>query len=601
MLTKAQERIARARWGRIVAVAGPGSGKTRTATVRILRMLQDGIDRDEIVALTFTTRAANELRNRLVVDNRPVEIGFAGTIHAFARWILLRLGEDSGLRDGWQVWDDLDRANAIRDMVPSHRLRVRPRAIIKALRTRFAYLTEEYVEPEMRRAMDLYAAAKERANVEDFDGLIWRAHDGLLRHPLVREALIERFRHYTVDEAQDLDEAQYGLLAALRPPHRTSVATASSLLLIGDPWQGIFGFRGARPDLLERAAEAADVSETLAVNFRSRRRICGLLDQIDGRRILPHDTGFTPEGDRVDVAPFGGFQTVEFEHGGAEREFLIDSLLAHRKQHGTGWGQFAVLARTNAPLQKLSFDIEDRIPHRLVGARRLTLREEFARGVVAWLRLAMQLRDDRSCREALTLWRASESDVASLSAQAGARSLFDLMEGHGAYQHFTSLTRRLRASSDRPGDWHPVVAEFIEGCSAGYGGVPFDDLQEIVADFAHGPSARAPRTRANLIWWLLFEQGANEATPEMDVLTLSTIHQAKGLEWSRVYLMACVEGVLPAAPALHDAAAIEEERRCFYVALSRAKTDVVVSFYRNGLRGPTAPSRFLLDLQAASV
>lgn len=283
-LNERQEAVADARSGRVVVVAGPGSGKTRVLVERIRRLLASGAPARAIYATTFTVRAADELEERL----EGTTLGFCGTIHGLARRLLLAYPEHHPLGPSFSILDTAD----VDDLYKAAHAEARLRSPLRTLRRKIADLHDVGGDPDAlppedsvesidaRRLLVGYRAAKDRLRAEDFDGLVTRARTMLLSHPDVALSVSRGVEHLSVDEAQDLDEAQDSFLDLVAPAADAVPGAGRSVLFVGDPLQSIYGWRGGRPEILLRRAADAHTVVQLARNYRSVPAIVALSNRV---------------------------------------------------------------------------------------------------------------------------------------------------------------------------------------------------------------------------------------------------------------------------------------------------------------------------------
>lgn len=619
-LTVAQEQAAGALWGRVIAIAGPGTGKTRTAISRIGNLIAAGVEPPSIIAITFTTRAAHELQERL----DPVQIGFVGTIHAFARYILVLMGVDSGLGPEFDVWDEVDRHDVLADIVREQNVgRLISAKIVdySLARLHCEGLSETAIPPWMEgaaghtprahhinRVILAYRARKLEANAEDFDGLIDRARRQLAARPMTLMYLRERWRHYTVDEVQDNNPAQDMLIGLLRPELETTPTRDSSAFRIGDPLQSLYRWRGAEPELVAVHEQSAHVRIVLPDNFRSDRRIVAAVNAVARR-----DPAWPGVPQVAHSEAPGAIDVIDFDDELEELDWIAQSIA----ESCNDLRELAVLSRRNKEVERLK-RILDRlgVPCRLVGEQRSWIKSGAIRALIAYLRLARNPDDDLPFRKA---WAAFCSpgfeDLAALEKLADGGPLFKALHSQVGYaldaqsERFVDLVYQAYAARRSAIDWWPPVEAacmWLENDAVSSGLTTREEIlrkvRGMIREYVDNPPTRGGRSLGRLIWWLLFEQGPDEIDPDEDVVTLSTIHMAKGLEWPRVYVPACVENVLPSSQSVEselkgNEQAIVDERRCFYVAVSRAREDLVLTWHRTDVRrNECLRSRFLDEM-----
>lgn len=625
-LTDRQEAVAQATSGRVVVLAGPGSGKTATLVERIRRLLAAGASARSIAACTFTVRAATELEERL----DGTRLGFCGTIHGFAREILGMFPDSTPLGSDFSVLDEDDVNDLYRACHAELHLkaslskcRVRIRRVLLGTTDPTALPVEDSPEGIDARRLEVgYRAACARLRATDFDGLIRHARILLLENPFARMQARNAFRHVSVDEAQDLDWTQDHLIDLVAPEDDALPGTDRSLLMVGDPMQSIYSWRGGTPAVLARRVERAHTRVMLGHNFRSRKGIVDLANRVaaaDPLRPEDYELVHVREGTARDVWPCAPFDTdaMEIDH--------LVGMIQRARIGGLPLREIAVLARANSTLAVVAERLAaGGVAFQHLGARKARLESDVCRGAMAYLRLSLNHDDDLALARALRCPARPEivarrDFVHRMRAAAAGGSSFDALGRASAWADAAELDAidtflGLVEDLEGPGLWVSQVDglwSFLQTAHRALGlDSRADDLawmRELLTMFhvEHAPgSKRARKTISGFLWWLIHGQGAGEHDPEADAVTLSTIHLAKGLEWPTVFVPGLVERVFPTAPSCNaeiagNEAAMDEERRCFFVASTRAKDCLVLTRcsrmadVRDGLLYPAVESRFL--------
>ncbi|HEY3356830.1 MAG TPA: UvrD-helicase domain-containing protein [Polyangia bacterium] len=541
--------------GALLILAGPGTGKTRTLTHRLAHLIRgEGVAPAACLALTFTRRAAEELRERLARLTPPAAEGpLVTTFHGLGLRLITEARAALGLPEGWRIADEPERlalaraAGAASDREAQRLLKLR------------AVLVRDGGEPPEAPLLGRYVAALRAAGLVDLDDLIDLPARLLAADPALRRRLQERWRFVSIDEYQDIDAAQYRLVRQLVPED-------GNLCAIGDPDQAIYGFRGADVGFFLRFTTDYPAARTVQLtrNYRSSPAIvAGALQAIapatlaPGRRLTPTATAPAAAHVLVHAAPTERAEaelvvhTIEQLLGGWSH-FSLDSgrVAAAAEAAPLSFADFAVLYRTEAQVEPL--------------------REAFARAGVPFQQ------------------RSHDRLLARPEVQA--------------------LCAALRADCQPPLpglDAGGVAARIAAACAAAD---PADAAAraaaaELVAPLAVRCGADAAAFHAAL------SLGAEVDTwdPRADRVSLLTLHAAKGLEFPVVFIVGCEDGLLPlrfgaVAPA---GAALDEERRLFFVGMTRARTHLVLCHARRrsrrGVAAEAAPSPFLADLGAALV
>jgi superfamily I DNA/RNA helicase len=524
-------------------LAGPGSGKTRTLTYRIAHLVAErGVDPANCLAVTFTRRAAGEMRERLAQLIPAAAGGVAvHTFHSLGLTILRDNPGAAGLHRGFRISSEIERVKLLADALAVSETKAERllRAISKAKRTATP------PSAEITAAMAAYRDALARCDAVDFDDLIALPVEALANDPAQAARWHERLRYVSIDEFQDVDEQQYRLVQLLAPP-------GSNLCVIGDPNQAIYGFRGADAACFTRFA--ADYPGAAVVKLQRNYRSTGTIVTASAQVIASPDEGalalVRDMRERITIHAAATERaeaefvvaTIERLIGGSSF-FAIDSgRVTGPAEHSLGFADFGVLARTEAQTAALAEALaRSGIPFKTGSNRRLG-DDAVARAIMAEI----------------------DEDDAPLTDRLAA-----------AAEH---LTRRDGADS-------AVVAFALAR------------LTELAASYGNN--------RARLADALALSTDADFFDPRADRVSLLTLHAAKGLEFAVVFIVGLEDGLLPLSWGARDEAALAEERRLFYVGMTRAKDRLILSRAKARLwRGKVRerePSPFLGDIEAELV
>lgn len=630
-LNEAQHAAATAPDGYNLILAGPGSGKTRVITYRVAYLIARGVPPDSILLVTFTRRAAREMVGRLetIVGPRAAQV-WAGTFHHIGNRLLRRSAEVLGFGPNFTILDGEDQLDLVRlamedaGLVGTGRMAPKPAAVQHSLSFAFNVrrpLEEVVIErnpdwtewlPHLKAAAEAYARRKKAANCMDYDDLLGQWARLLEDFPEQRAAQAKLFRHLLVDETQDTNSMQASLIETL------AREGSGNLTAVGDDAQSIYRFRGANYDNILKFPERNPGTALfrLETNYRSSPEIVAFTNA----SIAHNVSGFPKtlvsargKGVRPLVVPAADAHE--------ESEFLSQQILELHEQ-GEPLGRMAVLYRNHHDSILLQAELVARgVPYTVRSGLRF-FEQAHIKDVLAFCRILVNARDEPAWRRLLLLLPGVGPAKASalcahltgspdpLKALATPESMALLpARSKGFFAGFVADLRKVEAA--RP-ETNPAAAigAILQG---GYPDTVraryerpdnriadieqlavlasrYDSLDRLIADLMLAGDVYGVDTL-----------GAEEAT---DHLVLSTIHQAKGLEWSRVFVPRLVEDGFPGARALAEPGGEDEERRVFYVAVTRAMDELYLTYpltLPRGGRGPTMvtrPSRFLTEIDA---
>jgi DNA helicase-2/ATP-dependent DNA helicase PcrA len=584
-LNEAQQRAATHVEGPLLVLAGPGSGKTRVVTHRVAHLIATGVPAHQIVALSFTNKAADEMRRRVadLVGPQPVEMG---TFHRFAARLLRRHARQVGLTSDYSILDPDDAGAVLKRVAKQAGLTLTHTPIDRIAgiisRAKNDLLTPETFEPRWGRPADeiarklwpRYQESLLRANSVDFDDLLVHVARLLTDDPGLRAELDARHRFILVDEYQDTNAVQYCILRGLSIDH-------PHLAVTGDPDQAIYGWRGASiRNILEfeRDYPTATVVK-LEHNYRSTANILGTAD-----RLIAHNSRRKPKRLVTDAAPGAPVRIVLDGSGHEEADRIAVEIAAAVRAGRRAARDFAILFRTNALSRSLELALRTRgIPYQLVRGLEFFKRREI-RDVIAWLRLLRNPRDDeamlrvvnvpprgigRQSLDRLAAW-AEDRRISRLEAAAAAATIPGMpARAATALTAFARLHDRLAATAGR----EPAVGTLLEAVleETGYrrmlaeeqeddeeGQDRLANVEELVTaarqfdeDFAAASDAAPPPGSEGVdplggfLETTALVADTDVWDPGSDRVAMMTYHAAKGLEFPVVYLVAMEDGILP--------------------------------------------------------
>lgn len=624
-LNPAQQEAVTTTNGPLLVLAGAGSGKTKTLTHRIAYLIgTQHIWPNEILAVTFTNKAAREMRERLgiLLDQNGAARGFMpwmGTFHGICVRLLRIHGQVIGIAPNFIIYDEDDRQGLIKQVMKQLNIsdkQIKPRSVSSAISNAknellnpddFAATANYPFQKDIAKVYVLYEDLRKIAGALDFDDLLIEVVRLLREHPAVREQLREQFKHILIDEYQDTNAAQYAIVKSL-------VNDSRNICVVGDDWQSIYSWRGADfTNILnfERDFKGAKVIK-LEQNYRSTGSILEAAHNVITKNTQRTDKKlWTAEGAGMPVQ-------VHEVYDEAEEAYLVASRIATQAVMGArGYGDFAVLYRTNSQSYTLERALlQHRVPYQIVGGVRFYDRKEI-KDIIAYLRLAYQPND-----------RMSFSRIVNIPARGvGATSLerflawqpttgMDIISALVNAEQATTLTPRARMALAALGELLRSLQVKIQAEQS-----PSDIIQSLIErtgyrDYILDGTPQAEDREANIgalvsdaksfatlpdfLEEVALMSSADTNSHEQKV-TLMTLHAAKGLEFPVVFMVGVEEGILPHA-RIYDAgpSELEEERRLCYVGMTRARQELHLTYAKSrlqfGQRSYGTPSRFLADM-----
>jgi len=643
-------------------LAGAGSGKTRVLTTRIAWLMQTGqVSPGGVLAVTFTNKAAKEMLTRLGAM-LPVAVRgmWIGTFHGLCNRFLRAHWKLAGLSQGFQILDSSDQLSAVKRVIKAMQLdeeRFVPKQVTwfiagnkeEGRRPRDVELRDELT----RKMVEIYQAYEEqcqREGVVDFAELMLRTYELLRDNDALREHYQRRFGHVLVDEFQDTNRLQYAWLKMFAPPgnqvDRPEGRGGQGVFAVGDDDQSIYAFRGARVGNMadfEREYRVQRVVK-LEQNYRSSGHILDAANDL-----ISHNTQRLGKNLRTDVGAGEPIRVFESTSDFAEAQWLLEEVQQlHRS--GLARSQIALLYRSNAQSRVLESALFNAaMPYRVYGGLRFFERAE-VKHALAYLRLLENPSDDTSflrvvnfptrgigARSVEQLQDAARSSGRSLAQSVGAvagkaganlQAFVALLDGMRAATHGLTLRaiieHMLHTSSlldfyrtDKEGqDRIENLEELVNAAESfvtqeGFGkdavALPVDE-QAASTQQGAAPDVETGEIMSPLAAFLThasLEAGDNQAQAGQDAIQLMTVHSAKGLEFDAVFITGIEEGLFPHEQSLSDADGVEEERRLMYVAITRARKRLYLSFSQTRmLHGQTrynVKSRFFDELPEAAL
>jgi DNA helicase II / ATP-dependent DNA helicase PcrA len=628
-LNPAQREAVLTTEGPLLVVAGAGSGKTRVLTYRVAHLINAcGVQPNEILAITFTNKAAGEMRDRLEDLLGPTARAiWILTFHAACGRILRREAQRLGYRSNFTIYDSADQVRltkACLEELERDPKRFVPRGIhaqISAAKNQlvtpaeYAERVASFYDQTVAEAYDLYQRRLFASNAVDFDDLLMLTVQVLERFPEARERWQKAFRYILVDEYQDTNHAQYRLLQLLAEKHRNVCA-------VGDPDQSIYAFRGA--DIRNILEFERDFGETKTIALEQNYRSTNTILQA-ANHVIEHNRERKPKNLWSELGEGEPVRALEVEDEHAEARFVAAEIAA-LVEEGYGGSEVAVFYRTNAQSRVLEdVLVRQGVGYQVIGGPRFYERAE-VKDVIAYLQAIDNPYDAVSLQRIANKPRRGIGDasLARLQAHADAYGIslweaLDQSEDAGisaaplrAVRQFHGLLQSLMA-----GALDMEVPEVIERVLEGSGYLEalraertieaqgrIENLQELVGvaqEYQH--TAEEPSLSGFLQEISLYSD-QDALRGEQSLVTLMTLHNAKGLEFRAVFMIGMEEGIFPHARSIEEQG-LEEERRLAYVGMTRAKERLVLTHASArslwGSRSYNLPSRFLDELPETHV
>src|SRR5262245_3670543 len=612
--------------GPVLVVAGPGSGKTRVLTQRIAYLIaEEGVRPWQILAVTFTNKAAKEMAERVkrLLPDQATEGIMLGTFHSICARMLRREAEHLPIESNFVIFDTDDQErivkNVIRELNLNEKL-YRPGAVLGAISRAKneligpdQYPATTYRDEIVKRVYEEYQKRLVASNAVDFDDILLYTARLLEENPSVRDKYAQRFRHVLVDEFQDTNLAQYALVRELASFNK-------NIFVVGDPDQSIYAWRGADWRNVQRFEQDFPEAQTILLeqNYRSRQNILnaamGVINRAQNRR---RKQLFTDRGEGEKVFFY------EAPDDYAEAAFVVDAIAQLVASRQFEPGDCAIMYRTNAMSRLLEEAfLQARLPYRLVGAQRFYGRRE-VKDIVAFLRLIHNPADEASLDRIINVPPRGVGDKTLTTLHLIARQnniqpgyvLLDLSRGSDSpyWSAFTGratisladfggmlATWRVAAQSLTVSELFDRVIsdlnykEYIDDESE-EGVDRWENVQELKRLALEYSTRTLDEFLENIA--LISDQ---DTIAESNVPTLLTLHAAKGLEFGAVFIVGLDDGILPHSRSFDEPEQMEEERRLFYVGITRAKDKLyLIRSIQRGGRGAqeeTFPSRYLDDV-----
>ena len=628
-LTPAQRAAVEHFRGPLLVLAGPGSGKTRVITRRIARLVDRGVDPRQILAITFTNKAAGEMADR-VAALLPGTRVWVSTFHRFCSRLLRRYGAAVGLKENFSIYDTADQTATMRRVLGAldidasayppgrllHRVGLAKNEMLTADRFRLKYEHEsgDHIEAVLAKVYPAYQKALLDSNAVDFDDLLLHAVTLLEDSPDLRAHLDDRHRFILVDEYQDTNLAQYQLVKALSQDHPNLCAT-------GDPDQSIYGWRGAKIENILRFERDYPTAKTVRLeeNFRSVRAILFAADELISNNVHRKAKSLVSTGEEGE-AP----RRLYCRDGRQEAECIAEEVHDAARAGQFQPADVAVFYRVNALSRELELALSRRgVPYQVAAGTAFYDRAE-VKDTLAYLRLLANPDDRVAFARAVNkpkrgIGNTTQRRVLNFADSAGVDTLEAARragEAAGVSKRAATLVGRFAALIDALGEKAagpiaPLVRAVLDesGLAKAWAEGDEEELQRlanadelVTAAAQYDHEQQGAGSLDGFLETTALLADADTVEPESGRVTLMTLHAAKGLEFPVVYVVGVEQNLLPHERSLqsHDGRELEEERRLLFVGVTRAMKKLTVSHARRrDVRGRPqhcVPSDFLTEM-----
>ena len=626
--------------GPMIVIAGAGSGKTRVLTYRIAYLMSEGVDPFNILSLTFTNKAAREMKTRIasIVGDSEAKNLWMGTFHSVFAKILRFEADKLGYPSNFTIYDTQDSQRLISSIIKEKKLdkdiykykqvQSRISSYKNSLITVKAYFQNPDLKeadvmskrPEMGEIYKEYVSRCFKAGAMDFDDLLLKTNELLTRFPEVLAKYQDRFRYILVDEYQDTNHSQYLIVRALSDRFQ-------NICVVGDDAQSIYAFRGANiNNILNFQKDYEDVKLfRLEQNYRSTKNIVNAANSIIEKNQTKLDKVVwtaNEEGERIVVN--------RSLTDGDEGRYVASSIFENKLQNQSKNGDFAVLYRTNAQSRSIEDALRKRgLEYRIYGGLSFYQRKEI-KDVLSYLRLIINPADEEALKRIINFpgrgIGQTTMDRLIVSANTHNKSIFEILKElhqlpiniNGGtktkLQNFTTMIESFQVMSQTANAFDlaehvckasGLIQEFKkDGTPEGISRMEnIEELLNGIKDFVEGQQelAEASGSLAEFLEDVALATDLdNEEGEDSDKVALMTIHLAKGLEFEYVYIVGLEENLFPSAMSMNTRSELEEERRLFYVALTRAEKKAYLTYalsrYRWGKLVDAEPSRFIEEI-----
>lgn len=638
-LNEAQQAPTLKKDGPMIIIAGAGSGKTRVLTIRIAYLMSLGVDAFNILALTFTNKAAKEMKKRIsdIVGTSEAKNLWMGTFHSVFAKILRVEGHKLGFPSNFTIYDSQDSVRLISSIIKEMQLDrdvYKPKQVlsrISSYKNSLITVKAYFNDPELQEADamskkprlgDIYQHYVDRcfkAGAMDFDDLLLRTNELLNMHPDVLAKYQDRFRYIMVDEYQDTNHSQYLIVRALSDKFQ-------NICVVGDDAQSIYAFRGANINNIlnfQKDYEGVEMFR-LEQNYRSTKNIVEAANAIiDNNKVKLDKVVWTANDDGPPIKVHRSITD------GEEGRFVASTIFEQKMQNQLKNGSFAILYRTNAQSRAMEDALRKRdIPYRIYGGLSFYQRKEI-KDVLGYLRLVINPKDEEALMRVINYPARGIGDSTleklTVAANHYGRSVFEVMEAidridlklnsgtKNKLNDFVTMIKSFQVINETQDAFYlsehitkkTGLIQELKKDATPEGIARIENIEELlngIRDFIEG-QIEVDGARGALSEFLedvALASDLDKDTGDDDRVALMTIHLAKGLEFPHVFIVGMEEDLFPSAMSLNTRSELEEERRLFYVALTRAEHQAYLTYaqsrYRWGKLVDAEPSRFIEEI-----
>ena len=640
-LNDAQQAPVLQKDGPMIIIAGAGSGKTRVLTIRIAYLMSLGVDAFNILALTFTNKAAKEMKNRIaaIVGSAEAKNLWMGTFHSVFARILRSEADKLGYPSNFTIYDTQDSVRLISAIIKEMQLDrdiYKPKQVlgrISSYKNSLITVKAYFNNPELQEADamskkprlgEIYQHYVERcfkAGAMDFDDLLLKTNELLNRFPEVLAKYQDRFRYILVDEYQDTNHSQYLIVRALSDRFQ-------NICVVGDDAQSIYAFRGANIDNILNFQKDYENVQTyrLEQNYRSTKNIVEAANTIiDKNKTKLDKIVWTANdfGPKIKVQ-----RTVT---DGEEGRFVASTIWEQKMQNQLSNGKFAILYRTNAQSRAMEDALRKRdIPYRIYGGLSFYQRKEI-KDVLCYLRLVINPKDEEALIRVINYPARGIGDTTveklTIAANHYKRSIFEIMQNidkidlkinagtKQKLQDFVTMIQSFQIINENQDAFFLTehvakktgLVQELKKDATPEGIAKIENIEELlngIKDFIEGQKEidGARGALSEFMEDVALATDLDKDTGDDDRVALMTIHLAKGLEFPYVFIVGLEEDLFPSAMSMSTRSELEEERRLFYVALTRAEHQAYLTYaqsrYRWGKLTDSEPSRFINEIDS---